>query len=140
VVSRITKLSAANLSRVTGTQKHYALDARAGWECGSKGSGFWITVKAGKPFDVSMPKALYRLGKIWGFRRLRKMCHDPKILFAAAIHDQSLEDGHDGDFSSAEFRRVLRAMGVGKKLAGAMFYLTMFHTGQDRSKYRKAMP
>jgi len=136
---KFTELSDINLSRVDGSAKQYICDKEIEWECGAKGSGFHVFVSAGKPFDVSVPNTVYSIGKIWPFRWMRKMAHNTDILLAAAIHDETLLMGLDGDFCSSEFRRALRARGLSKFKARALFYLTLWATGHDRSKYRESL-
>lgn len=73
------------------------------WEVGVVGSGFVVTVPAGRTFDVSIPRGLR-----WLFSP-----HDPAFLKAAALHDELLHvKGWSRDSAAGEFHRALCADGV----------------------------
>lgn len=75
------------------------------WEIGAKGSGRWLTVGVGFPFQASVPAAL----------RWLVSPHDCRILCAAALHDWCLHvEGWDRVTSAAAFHEGLRAGGVGR--------------------------
>ena len=82
-----------------------------GWEIGRKGSGLWIRVPVGFPFDVSIPR--------WMWFALSPT--DPRFLKAACLHDYALYAlGWDRVSSAAAFSEALRASGVGRTLRLAM--------------------
>lgn len=69
------------------------------WEIGKKGSGLWLTVPIGTPFDVSVPKWLF-----WLIDPL-----NPQYFKAAALHDFALSSGWDRVSAAAAFSNGLRA-------------------------------
>ena len=115
---RLVELTKDRLKRVPDTDKLYTCNVNIDWELGHKGSGNFIVVKKGKPFDVSTPKWLE-----WAANP-----HGSDLLFCAAIHDQMLEDGTDAAVSSAEFRRALVARGYSGAASWRLFFATLFWT------------
>ena len=92
------------------------------WDIGRKGSGWALGLPVGYTFDLSVPLILTPI--------LSR--HDRTALGAAAVHDRLLEGGHDAAFASSEFRRALRARGVGRLRAWVMFLATLAVTAWRR--------
>ncbi|MEM1375862.1 MAG: DUF1353 domain-containing protein [Pseudomonadota bacterium] len=103
--------------RVAGTRKTYVIGSDLVWEIGKKGSGHFVTVKAGTTFDISAPRWLE-----WA-----QSPHDPQVLKAAAVHDQHSREGYDIPFASAEFRRACEALGSSRAKAWRLFWATFIY-------------
>ena len=115
-MSAFTNFQAYGL--ILETRKLYQLGADLHWECGRKGSGFWLTIKDGTTFDVSVPRWLE-----WA-----QSPYDRRVLLAAAVHDELLRQGFDRPFASGEFRRALIALGTAEWWAWALYFATLFAT------------
>ena len=73
------------------------------WEVGRAGSNLWVEVPVGYVFDVSVPRALWRLFDP----------NDWRYLKAACLHDWLLDDGWYRVTAAGVFGAALRADGVG---------------------------
>jgi len=113
-----------SFAHIAKTSKLYALTAPLLWDIGRKGSGWTLTIEAGFHVDVSAPRFLEWLVDV----------HDANLLAAAAVHDYLLEMGFDKAFASSEFRRCLRARGVGRFKAWGFFFSTLFWTVLSEEK------
>ncbi|MFV1620458.1 DUF1353 domain-containing protein [Phaeobacter sp. JH20_26] len=88
------------------------------WEIGAKGSGLFLYVPEGFPFDVSIPRWVG-----WIFDR-----HNPRYLKAAALHDYAIHVLGWGRVSAAApFSEALRADGVGRIRRLAMVLAVTIH-------------
>ncbi len=105
-------------SLVAGTRTLYRLEAPLAWECGKRGSGFWLNIPAGTTFDVSVPRFLEWIVSP----------HDRRVLLAAAVHDELLRQGFDRPFASGEFRRALIALGYPGAGAWGLYFATLLAT------------
>lgn len=105
----------------------YSLTAPLRWDIGAKGSGWTLTVPEGRDFDISVP---------W-YARWFLSPHDFTVLPAAALHDELLRLGHDAAFASSEFRRALRARGIGVVWAWVLFTVTLLWTAIRQSRLNK---
>lgn len=70
------------------------------WEVGGKGSGWWLRIPSGFPFDSSVPKLLHLIVNP----------HHEAWLLAAAIHDYLLSlEWCDKAFAAGEWYRAVKA-------------------------------
>lgn len=106
-----------SFSRLDGTAK-YHLDAPLLWRIGAKHSEWELVIPAGTIFDITIPC----------YARLFLSPHDPKILPAAAVHDELLKRGFDPAFAAAEFRRAARARGCSPFWGWVLFLSTLLWT------------
>ncbi len=104
------------------TARLHKLTAPLVWEIGASGSGWFLEIPAGTEFDVSTPHGLG-----WAVNPFKR-----EYLLPAAIHDELLRRGHDPAFASSEFRRALRALGVGRAWAWCLFGATLIWTSLRR--------
>lgn len=103
---------------VTEGSRRYVMGSVAFWDIGRKGSGYRLELKPGRTFDISVP---------WWLKWLQSP-HDRRVLMAARVHDELLEEGFDQAFASSEFRRACRARGVSAQYAWVLFFATLFVT------------
>lgn len=96
----------------------YVMGSSTRWEIGRKGSGYFLELNAGRTFDISVPRVL----------RWLQSPHDRRVLLAARVHDELLEEGFDQAFASSEFRRALRARGISAQYAWGLFFATLLVT------------
>ena len=115
---RISYLLEEHLVKVEGEDKLYYCIHDIDWMIGKYDSNHKETIKSGTPFDVSIP---------WSFKWPINP-HNTDTLYAAAIHDNLLNEGHDPSFASAEFRRALIARNKGAFTSWVMFFSTLFWT------------
>lgn len=106
--------------RVPHTRKRYAYRDPFTWEVGRKGSSLAITIGNinDYDFDVSVPLLLEPI----------QSPHETPVVIASGVHDWLLENDYDKAFASSEFRRVLRAFGIGSQRAWALYFATLFFT------------
>ena len=107
-----------DFSPVEDGSTRYDMGSSTLWEVGRKGSGFTVELNAGRTFDITVPRVL----------RWFLSPHNRRVLMAAKLHDQLLEDGFDQAFASSEFRRALRARGARGSYAWLLFFATLFVT------------
>ena len=108
------------LKPIPDTRKRYGSSTGYFWDVGKKGSGLRIYVEPVDKysFDVSVPKALEAVFSP----------HNLHHLIAAGVHDKLLEEGYDPAFASAEFDRILTALGESKTTQEGAFWSTLLHT------------
>jgi hypothetical protein len=82
----------------------YVTAAVLEWEIGRVGSGFWLRIPCGFPFNVSVPRYLE-----WAFSP-----HEPRYHKAAALHDYALANGFNRIAAASLFNDGLMACGVGR--------------------------
>ena len=120
---RITELKDEHLVKIEGEDKLYYCTQDIQWMIGKFDSGHEEVIESGTPFDVSIP---------WKFKWPINP-HNTDTLYAAAVHDHLLNEGHDPSFASAEFRRALRARNKGIFTSWVMFFSTLAWTVISRS-------
>ena len=76
-----------------GGSRGYVVVHPVQWQIGKKGSGWLLTVPAGKEFESSVPRGLH-----WAFSP-----DDPHFLKSAAIHDTLLEAGFRKAFADSQW-------------------------------------
>ena len=96
----------------------YVQRSPTSWDVGRKNSGYVLELKAGRPFDISTPRLL----------RWVQSPHDRRVLMAARVHDELLEEGFDQAFAASEFRRALKARGISTQYAWVLFFVTLLAT------------
>ena len=78
---------------VRGGLRRHVTTRPVRWWIGKKNSGWLLEIPAGRPFESSVPRALW-----WLFSP-----DDPYFLKAALIHDVLLEDGYRHAFADSQW-------------------------------------
>ncbi len=87
-----------------------------------------IDIPRGFEFDVTLPR-------VPGIRKIINP-HDLRWLEAALVHDYLLVNGTEKNVAAAEFRRVLRSVGIGSVRSWLAFFAVLWFTNTVKWKQK----